>query len=482
MSYRNAVIFGTLVLLFAAPVLAETIDGLTLHIERLSDKAVRVWLGDYVSSTSVIALATEKGIVVVDTTGNWRADAELRKVIARELGRSDFKYLINTHEHGDHTYGNQVYSDCVIIAHETCAEGIKASLERQAEIIAWYKERLPQMKDEYKKLQPDSEEAKKALEELYVLKAALRDRESGYEPTMPTKTFTDRMELDMGDMTLELYYAGGVHSASDIFVFVPEQGLLLTGDTMADIWLTDSPGCLTSFMIRRGVKQDFPLLLKNWEALIAKKDEIKDYIPGHWNGDLTFEGFQNRYNYVKTLWEGINFAVKDGQTLEQQFQTFSLAGKFPELVGSPGITAQTNGGSIIALWANITKAEPAGAALFTMINEYGADEGIKRLMADHAKHPTKYLFTEAEINSLGYAFLNEGKIKKAIAVFKLNVGLYPESWNVYDSLAEGYMNDGDTELAISYYEKSLEINPNNENGKQMLERIQTTRAAQSAQK
>jgi len=51
------------------------------------------------------------------------------------------------------------------------------------------------------------------------------------------------------------------------------------------------------------------------------------------------------------------------------------------------------------------------------------------------------------------------------------VELYPQSWNVYDSLAEAYMMNGDKDLAIEYYEKSLALNPNNTNGARMLQKL-----------
>ena len=82
-----------------------------------------------------------------------------------------------------------------------------------------------------------------------MLRASL---ESGDALTFPTKTFEDSLTLDMGNMTLELYAAGGTHTASDIFVFVPEEGLLFTGDMMADEWFTDTPGCLQAFAMRQG--------------------------------------------------------------------------------------------------------------------------------------------------------------------------------------------------------------------------------------
>ncbi|MBK9098251.1 MAG: DUF2911 domain-containing protein [bacterium] len=69
---------------------------------------------------------------------------------------------------------------------------------------------------------------------------------------------------------------------------------------------------------------------------------------------------------------------------------------------------------------------------------------------------------EADVNTLGYQFLGGGKIDDAIEVFKKNTELFPESWNVWDSLAEGYMNKGDKQLAIDYYKKALSMAPENQ--------------------
>ncbi len=80
-------------------------------------------------------------------------------------------------------------------------------------------------------------------------------------------------------------------------------------------------------------------------------------------------------------------------------------------------------------------------------------------------------YDEGAMNAIGYSLLREGKKREAIEVFKLNSEAYPESWNVWDSLAEAYMENGDTKRAIQYYERSLELNPANENGREMLRRI-----------
>jgi len=99
------------------------------------------------------------------------------------------------------------------------------------------------------------------------------------------------------------------------------------------------------------------------------------------------------------------------------------------------------------------------------------EEAVSAYKDLRAKDPKDPAIDENRLNSLGYNFLREKKYAEAIAVFKLNVELYPQSWNVYDSLAEAYMMNGDKELAIENYEKSLAINPNNVNGAQMLKKL-----------
>lgn len=82
----------------------------------------------------------------------------------------------------------------------------------------------------------------------------------------------------------------------------------------------------------------------------------------------------------------------------------------------------------------------------------------------------EYTINENELNGLGYSILSRSK-QNAIEVFKLYAQNYPGSANAYDSLAESYMVNGDNQNAILHYEKSLELNPNNNNAKEMLKKL-----------
>ncbi|MCF8240117.1 MAG: DUF2911 domain-containing protein [Melioribacteraceae bacterium] len=67
--------------------------------------------------------------------------------------------------------------------------------------------------------------------------------------------------------------------------------------------------------------------------------------------------------------------------------------------------------------------------------------------------------TEVELNTFGYQLMSQGEVEKAISVFEINIKKFPDSWNVYDSLAEAYAFKGEIEKAKKYYNKTLEMAP-----------------------
>ena len=456
---------------------AEEIAGLPLHVQKIDAGVIRLWVGDHISSTSIMAFATEKGIVVVDTFGVPEVDTALRRVIARELGRSDFAFLINTHEHADHTGGNSVYADCTIVGHELVAAGMAEATGRRDGLLTWYPNRITQLEEELKALAADDPKAAAIEESIILNRLNLQVVEAGEMPPAPSLTFSDRMTLDLGDTTFELSYIGGMHTASDAAIFVPEHGLLLTGDTMADVWLTDTPGCLASFRVRPGIAHDFPRLLANWDRLLAERDRITTLLPAHWNGELSIEGAEARVEYVRTLWDGIRQASDDGKTMAEVQAEYQLDVRFPWLVASPGFAAQQHFASVAEIWKEVTSQASAAQTLYTLLGE-GADEAaIRQVVAERDSESPGYFYAETEFNAYGYAFLQQGRVDEAIRMFEINTELFPDSWNVYDSLGEALLRAGNADEAVTMYEKSLALNPDSATGKEALKSIQEAATA-----
>ncbi len=104
------------------------------------------------------------------------------------------------------------------------------------------------------------------------------------------------------------------------------------------------------------------------------------------------------------------------------------------------------------------------------IQKAGIDAGYAKFKEIRANMADYYL-SEEEMNALGYEYLISKKVKEAVAVFKMNVEAFPESWNAYDSFGEAYAAAGEKELAIKNYEKSLQLNPKSQSGIDALKKL-----------
>ncbi|UCE39906.1 MAG: tetratricopeptide repeat protein [Candidatus Aminicenantes bacterium] len=117
-------------------------------------------------------------------------------------------------------------------------------------------------------------------------------------------------------------------------------------------------------------------------------------------------------------------------------------------------------------------SESAAYRIEKAIDKNGIKAGLQKYREIISDPEKKLYFEENEFNAMGYRMMGKGKIKEAIAVFKLNVELHPDSFNVYDSLGEAYVNSGDIKNAIINYKKSLELNPENANAREMLKKLE----------
>ena len=133
-------------------------------------------------------------------------------------------------------------------------------------------------------------------------------------------------------------------------------------------------------------------------------------------------------------------------------------------------------GATMTLWLPNIKAAfdnriSIAETLFATIASSDIDAAARQYHDLKAAGPATYNFDEDELNALGYKLMGARKFKEALRIFQLNVEAYPHSSNVYDSLAEAYMDDGDKPQAIVNYEKSVQLNPNNRNAIQTLQKL-----------
>ena len=115
--------------------------------------------------------------------------------------------------------------------------------------------------------------------------------------------------------------------------------------------------------------------------------------------------------------------------------------------------------------------EPISDFMAGVIDKNGIDAAIDEYSKLIESGNDRYDFSENQLNTLGYSYLQKGDVDIALAIFKLNIDAYPKSFNPYDSYAEALMKKGNNEEAIRYYEKSLDLNPGNTNGIEQLKKL-----------
>jgi dienelactone hydrolase len=115
---------------------------------------------------------------------------------------------------------------------------------------------------------------------------------------------------------------------------------------------------------------------------------------------------------------------------------------------------------------------PSAEELVDLIIKKGMSEAEPAIAGARQAFPGVALIDESVLNWLGAHFLYWwGREDEAVAVFELNVSLYPGSWNAHDSLGEAYAALGRKEEAIRSYERSLELSPDNANARAALKRL-----------
>lgn len=197
-----------------------------------------------------------------------------------------------------------------------------------------------------------------------------------------------------------------------------------------------------------------------------------------------FTPYMNNYGYG---WAIQDIPIGDtGQTtkaIRHGGGIFGFSTDFVRLVDDKHVivlmdNTEGNPGAIVPGLVNILYGvpaempkEPISQVMREVIDAQGIDAAIARYHDLKSNHGDAYDFGEDHLNRLGYAYLRNGDVQTATAVFKLNVEAYPASFNTYDSLGEAYMVAGDQEQAIANYKKSIALNPGNQNGKDMLKQM-----------
>ncbi len=230
----------------------------------------------YMNSTLLVG---KEASILIDTRQNIPLAKELQSAI-KSITDKPIKYLINTHYHGDHTFGNQIFAKEVqeIIGHKSVRATLLAIGERHKDFF----------KDFF---------GVAGTEEVVI--------------TPPTLTYEKELDLQFDGKTIKIFYPGRAHTLTDSYIYILEEKLLITGDLFFNHIL--------------GFTGDSQCYIKGWIKALEEMEklDIDKIIPGH--GPIANKDDLVEFRrYLEKLLTVVKEAFKKGKTLDELKESIKL--------------------------------------------------------------------------------------------------------------------------------------------------------------
>ena len=211
-------------------------------------------------------LATDGGSLLVDTLFDLELTRTMLDAMAPITDTRPIGTLVNTHANGDHCYGNSLVTDAEVVTTEAAAREMGAV--PPSALVALLQADMGEVTNDY------------------VQQAFGSFTFEGITVPEPTRTFTGRLQIEIGGNQVHLEQVGPAHTAGDLLVYLPDASTVFTGDIL--------------FVMGTPIIWDGPVA--NW---VAACDRIIDLgcdviIPGH--GPLTdADGVRSVRGYLTWL-------------------------------------------------------------------------------------------------------------------------------------------------------------------------------------
>ncbi len=451
-------------LMLSSCFLPAATENIPVRVQRVNEHVTFFTTGQYVPPATMTVLTTPEGLIVIDTLLSPSLAKQAMQQVKKELGRNDVILVINTHDHMDHTGGNQVFKGVEIIGHENAAPAMKISADGMPANLRRMYFQISQRERQLQALAPDDPQTRSLVEANRIDRLIIDDMQKRFVSTPPTKTFTDKLILQVGGLELRFYYFGRSHTESAIVIHVPKLGLLFTGDLFHTdfISVTAAPWPL-----------DIPRWLTVLDEVLKTRTGVKTAIGGH-TLVHSREWLDAQQRYIKELWASVTRAKKEDISLAAFSASMPLEPAFSFLAPFFDLKTKRNidrhQENTQAYWR--VGLQPAAAEIERVMLQSGPDTAHARFRELLDAGERKFFIDEAAFNALGYRFLQQqGKLAEAMTVFKMNSEAFPRSWNAWDSLGEALLAQGEFDRAEACYHKSLEFNAGSQSGQDAINRI-----------
>lgn len=188
----------------------------------------------YKVNSNAAIIVNEDGVVVIDSHSKPSAARALIEQI-KGITSKPVRHVINTHFHWDHWQGNEVYpgtyGNVEVITTEITREALQGKgLQRIQDQIRDVPEEIKQLQAEVAAA-TNPQQKSRAASDLRQAEAYLAEIKS-LNPVLPTLTFERSMRLLKTDREIQLLHLGRAHTEGDLFVYLPKEKIVITGDAV----------------------------------------------------------------------------------------------------------------------------------------------------------------------------------------------------------------------------------------------------------
>src|SRR5881409_2942976 len=277
------------------------------EIQKVADGVhVAVAAPAYKVNSNTAIIESDDGVVIVDTHSKPSA---ARVIVERlhDITTKPVRYVVNTHFHWDHWHGNEVYPAAYphaeIVTNQLTREAmVTKGLKRVQDHVRQVPREIAQLKADLAVAGAPAERAK--LETSVRLAESYLAEVKALKPALPTIAFEQTMKLYRRDREIHLLYLGRAHTEGDVFVYLPREKVVITGDAVIG-W--------TPFM-GDGYPEDWTATLDRLAQL-----DFATMIMGH--GDVAGRNWLSTFRgYIHDMVDAVRAEVAAGATLEEAQQ------------------------------------------------------------------------------------------------------------------------------------------------------------------
>jgi glyoxylase-like metal-dependent hydrolase (beta-lactamase superfamily II) len=187
----------------------------------------------YKVNCNTAIIENDDGMMVVDTHSKPSAARVIVEQL-RQLTSKPVRYVVNTHFHWDHWHGNEVYPAAypnaeIVSNHITREAMVKKGLKRIQDHVRTVPAEIAKLRADVAAATSDR---RTRLESDLKLAEAYLAEVKGLKPALPTIAFEQTMKLYRRDREIHLLHLGRAHTEGDVFVYLPKEKIVITGDAL----------------------------------------------------------------------------------------------------------------------------------------------------------------------------------------------------------------------------------------------------------